>query len=311
MKSAMLASLGLLALAAVGCRDETASPTGPASDSPAAAADLVPTAPVFYQLATSGYHSCGIATDGSAWCWGLNFVGELGDGSPYTSYTPVRVTGGHAFRQVSTAGDQTCGVTTDFYAFCWGMNDFGQLGTGDRMHRFTPTPVAGGLRFYQVDTGLLHTCGVSYPDRRAYCWGLNEFGELGDGTTGSRFVPTPVAGGLAFRHVSPGQDVTCAVTTAARAYCWGRNNWGQLGDGGREAQRNRPGPVVGGLVFKQLEVGRSHTCGVTTTDTAYCWGYGRSGEIGDGRTGLRWAPRAVAGGLLFRRVAPGLGFTCA
>ena len=291
----MLAAAALLLLASplsFGCapEEEPATEVMTGISSMPLAADP----PAFFQLAASGFHSCGVASDGPGWCWGS---GPLGDGS-FGSLTPVQVAGDLEFRQVTVDGSNSCGVTTGFQAYCW--NDGGP-----------PTPVPGGLRFYNLNAGFTHTCGVSYPDRQGYCWGSNSFGELGDATLTHREVPTLVSGGLRFRHLSAGAHYSCGLTVDDKAYCWGDNQFGQLGDGSLVAQRKRPGPISGNLAFTQLEVGTAHTCAVTRDSRAYCWGYGKRGQVGDGALRIRRTPRAVAGGLTFRRVAPGSGFTCA
>lgn len=90
--------------------------------------------------------------------------------------------------------------------------------------------VAGGLRFRQLAAGFFQTCGVT-TNNVAYCWGRNDVGQLGDGTTANRLLPVPVAGGLRFHQVSAADFHTCGVTTGSQAHCWGRNFGGQLGDG--------------------------------------------------------------------------------
>jgi alpha-tubulin suppressor-like RCC1 family protein len=110
--------------------------------------------------------------------------------------------------------------------------------------RFTPRRVAGGLLFDRVSAGEFHSCGET-PGNRAYCWGNNFDGQLGDRTTTERLTPVPVVGGLIFSQVSAGGHHTCGVTTANRAFCWGFNLFGQLGDGTR-MDRLRPVAVVGG-----------------------------------------------------------------
>src|SRR5262245_46374149 len=136
-----------------------------------------------------------------------------------------------SFRQVSAGGSHTCGVTSDDRAYCWGYNNYGQLGVGTDTGQelclslgcsTRPVAVLGGLRFRQVSAGEDYTCGIT-TDYRAYCWGLNYGGALGDGTTFFRTTPVPVAGHLSFRQVSAGAVHTCAVTTDNRAYCWGYN----------------------------------------------------------------------------------------
>jgi len=137
----------------------------------------------------------------------------------------------------------------------------------------------------------------------AYCWGSNAFGQLGDGTTTQRLVPTPVAGGLTFTAVSAGWWHTCGITTSGAAYCWGNN--GFLGDG-TNTGRLVPTPVAGGLTFTTLSAGPGETCGVTTSGAAYCWGYNAFGQLGDGTTANRLIPTPVAGGLTFTAVSAGV-----
>jgi alpha-tubulin suppressor-like RCC1 family protein len=133
---------------------------------------------------------------------------------------------------------------------------------------------------------------------------------LGDGTTTTRLTPVAVAGGRQFRQVSAGSAHGCGVTPSDRAFCWGQNSNGQLGDGSNPRVSLVPVLVAGGHPFRQVDAGGAHTCAVTTTDRAFCWGNGRNGQIGDGKTFLRFTPRRVAGGLLFDRVSAGEFHSC-
>jgi alpha-tubulin suppressor-like RCC1 family protein len=232
----------------------------------------------FHQVAAGWYHSCGVNRYDVAFCWGFNNKGQLGDGTFVQHLAPVRVTGGLRFRHVVPDGLHTCGVNTESRAFCWGSNTDGQLGDGTTVQHRKPAAVAGGLSFRQVSTGATRAgswhavvCGVTTDDR-AYCWGDNDFGQLGDGTLAKRLRPTPVAGDLRFGGVSTGGEHSCGVATGGLAYCWGRNeHMGQLGDG-TYVNRLTPVAVSGGLVFREVSSGWYHTCGVTTDDRAYCWG---------------------------------------
>ena len=142
-------------------------------------------------------HSCGVASDHRAFCWGL-MDDELGSPQPapdslYQS-TPLLVAGGHRYLSVSTSQNHSCGVGLGHTAYCWGNGPFGiGLGDGKTITSITPVKVAGGLEFRAVS--VLHTaaCAVTVTDR-AYCWGTNGAGELGDGTTTARPTPVPVAG---------------------------------------------------------------------------------------------------------------------
>ncbi len=96
-------------------------------------------------------------------------------------------------------------------------------------------PVAGSLAFTTVSTGNdVYSCGVTTTGS-AYCWGLNAYGQSGDGTTANKLVPTLVSGGLTFVSVAasttPDGAHTCGLTTSGAVYCWGLNDHGQLGDG--------------------------------------------------------------------------------
>src|SRR5439155_285909 len=162
--------------------------------------------------------------------------------------------------------------------------------------RFSPAPVAGGVAFAALSAGNNgaggHICGVT-TSGAAYCWGHNGNGQLGDGTTTDRLVPTPVAGGVTFAALSAGGQHTCGVTPSGAAYCWGFNGAGGLGDG-TTTQRLVPTLVAGGVTFAALSAGEAHTCGVTTSGVVYCWGLNGNGQVGDGTTTNRLVPTAVA-----------------
>jgi alpha-tubulin suppressor-like RCC1 family protein len=190
----------------------------------------------FRQVSAGGVHTCGVAADDRAYCWGYNIYGQVGDGTEIRRrIRPVLVAGGHRFKQVSAGGamqtGHSCGVTTDGRALCWGDGRSGQLGDGETMLRFTPHAVAGGRMFRQVSAGGAHTCGTSTTNV-AWCWGDNFYGGVGDGTTSQRPTPVRVGGGLAFTQLGTGGvGHTCGTTVTNVAYCWGWNELGALGDG--------------------------------------------------------------------------------
>jgi alpha-tubulin suppressor-like RCC1 family protein len=305
----------------LGCQEDVTTPTPP---EPAAVLATTAGALAFYQVSAGNLHSCGVTTDNRAYCWGYNESGQLGTGTnigpescdgavgPFAcSRRPAPVAGGLRFHQVSAGSHYSCGVTTDFRAYCWGSNSFGQLGDGTGTDRPAPVPVvAGGRRFTRVDAGFNHTCAVSYPENRAYCWGTNSSGQLGDGTTTTRRTQVAVSGTLGFREVSVGDFHTCGVTTDNRAFCWGANDFGQIGDSSTARRRLTPTRVAGARQFRQLDTGNNHACAVTTDRRAYCWGNGREGQIGNGKAYLSFWPRAVAGGLFFDRVSAARYHTC-
>jgi alpha-tubulin suppressor-like RCC1 family protein len=186
----------------------------------------------FGMVSTGAVHSCGVTIGGAAHCWGYNGQGRLGDGTTSRRSSPVAVVGGLTFGMLSTGGGHTCGITTEGAAYCWGDNRQGQLGDGTTsvIWRTSPVAVVGGLTFATVSAGGNHTCGVT-TEGAAYCWGYNNEGQLGNGTSGRRTSPVAVAGGLTFATVGAGTFHTCGIATEGAAHCWGFNFYGQLGDG--------------------------------------------------------------------------------
>ena len=224
------------------------------------------------------------------------------------------------FRAISAGKvGHTCGVTTTDLAYCWGNNGYGHdywpLGDGTKVIlRTRPVAVSGGLKFRQVSAAWGHSCGLTTDDR-AYCWGLNGDGELGNGGGPSTNRPVPVSGGLSFRVLSAGRVHTCGLTYAGKAYCWGANSLGYLGDG-TTTDRNVPVPVLGNHTFAQISAGIEHTCAVKASGEAWCWGANRWGQLGINSTiSRKQRPAKVVGGLLFAQISAGgmqqRGTTCA
>ena len=196
----------------------------------------------FTSISAGAEHSCGVVQGGAAYCWGAGTQGQLGNGATNSETAPMAVAGNLVFTEVSAGGSHTCGVTVNEEVYCWGEGTNGQLGNGATSNRTTPVVVqvpAGTLpTFSGVSAGGTHTCAVFRGG--AQCWGVNDAGQLGDGTTQSRDAPVVVTGGLTFSAISTGQPLfaasTCGIAADQTVYCWGSGDSGQLGNGATDDQ---------------------------------------------------------------------------
>jgi alpha-tubulin suppressor-like RCC1 family protein len=167
---------------------------------------------VFRSVDAGTLTACGVATDGTGYCWGENRVGELGDGTTTSSTVPVRVAGGLTFDRIRPARGNstvlhTCGATSGGTLYCWGLNDKGQVGaTTAATCTFSVTPVPCALSPSAVsglgavaafDVGTSHSCALT-TGAAVMCWGDNTQAELGDGTNVNHPTPVAVVGGLHF-----------------------------------------------------------------------------------------------------------------
>lgn len=278
--------------------------------------------------------TCGIATTGTAYCWGSNSAGQLGNNSTTDSPLPVAVNtsgvlSGKTLKNISVGGAHTCAVASDARAYCWGSNSNGQLGNNTTTDSSVAVAVntAGvlsGKSILSISTGSSHTCVVA-SDYRVYCWGANSVGQLGNNSTTSSSVPVAVnvAGALSGKSISnvtTGVGHTCALATTGQAYCWGSGQYGRLGNA---ASSNSSVPVavsvsgaLSGKTLTEVVAGDSHTCALASDGNAYCWGYGVSGRLGNGSSSNSSSPLAVdtssaLSGKTIKDINMGYDHTCA
>jgi hypothetical protein len=209
-------------------------------------------------IAAGSYHTCALLVDGSARCWGYNANGQLGDGSITTRFSPVFVGGLFANTVAITAGAyHSCALLVDGSGRCWGRGDKGQLGDGTTTAiQSLPDTVSGLANAVALSAGgdvsgdFGHSCAL-VANGGARCWGANESGQLGDGTTTSRLTPTVVSFqqnslvttlGLTTQIVT-GSNHSCALQASGAVHCWGSNQVGQLGNG-TKINKLRPGTLL-------------------------------------------------------------------
>jgi alpha-tubulin suppressor-like RCC1 family protein len=243
-------------------------------------------------------HSLGVRQNGTAWAWGDNFRGQIGDGTSTNRSSPVTVIGGFTdWCQVSGGDRHSLGLRTNGTAWAWGFNTNGRLGDGTTTQRTSPVSVVGGFADWcQVSAGNYHSLGVRQ-NGTIWSWGRNNGGQIGDGTTTDRSSPVSVVGGFCdWCQVSAGGSHSLGVRQNGTAWAWGSNFRTQIGDG-TTTDRSSPVSVVGGFTdWCQLSAGREHSLGLRQNGTAWAWGIGFDGRLGDDTTTGRNSPVLVVGG---------------
>jgi alpha-tubulin suppressor-like RCC1 family protein len=241
-------------------------------------------------LAGTNTTACAIAS-GGARCWGYNGEGKFGNGTTGgESNTPVQVPGLESgVTKISAAGGHVCAVQNGG-AKCWGSGDAGRLGYGAADDSSSPVVPAGfDSGVTDIAAGWRHTCGIK--DGAIMCWGDNTNYQLGYGDTFSysnpyRYTPKPLTSpppGTAVA-IAAGVDLSCALMDSGAVYCWGSNGGGKLGAGSALAKSANPLPVTGlGSGVSAISANAQHACAIKS-GTAFCWGDGQYGKLGNGAT---------------------------
>lgn len=258
-------------------------------------------------VSAGGGHACALLADETVACWGGNGAGQLGpaatsDVMPF----PVSIPGLHGVKALTSGWSYSCALLADTTAVCWGSNNYGQLGNGttSMVPNPSPTPVAGLSGITAISaSGSGHTC-AALSDGTVSCWGLNDFGEVGPGST-SEIVPspTPVPGVTGVVGIAAGWDHSCALLSNGTTTCWGQNANRELGTtltGASTSTTPIPTPGVSGATA--IASFGDFTCVLYPHGVVGCWGADDQNEIGGGNapytvSGLIGAATALATGL--------------
>ncbi|MCL2822805.1 MAG: protein kinase [Polyangiaceae bacterium] len=235
----------------------------------------------YVAVAAGGMHTCAINRAGRVKCWGRNHKGQLGNNSVQNSSFPQEVSNLSGVVAISTGYTHTCAVKSNGAALCWGDNEHGRLGVGDENNRSVPVQVRGlesDVVAISAQNGF--TCAVK-KSGQLLCWGDNSEGQLGINHKQKSIVPASVRTGVS--AVAIGDEHACAISDKGTALCWGLAKFGRLGNGNGTGSVLIPGTVVAtGTNFTQISAGASHTCAMTSSGRAKCWGSNGSGELGIG-----------------------------
>ena len=253
-------------------------------------------------------NACALTTDGEPMCWGSNIGYKLGYGVIFTfTASPQPVLGQHRFTSISTGFQHSCGIDADSTAWCWGANGDGQLGSG-APGTATPEPqrVASENRWkFIVAAGHGGTCAIAADDV-PYCWGHNDFYQLGRPPQSVAPEILPWGDGPATRLISKDHFVSCLVLVNGEGWCSGQRN-------GSGSWQHAPAQIAGGYRFRSIATGQYHSCGVTHAGVTYCWGstWG-TGSLGTGSLDEdhQSEPVPVQGGPEFTVLTAGVYHTC-
>ncbi|MFC1482352.1 RCC1 domain-containing protein [Myxococcota bacterium] len=250
--------------------------------------------------------TCAVRVDGSVWCWGLNNLGQLGDGLTHQpsssgdcSPNPVNVLGVIDAHLLASGLGSNCAMAGVGDIYCWGKNYAGQLGDGTTIDRSTPVQNTLLTNVVSMALGNVHACAL-LSDGSVFCWGLNYCGILGDGvdthgqcTTADAdcsLIPVQVQGLTDVVQIKIGNDNSCALRSDGTVHCWGCNFFGHFAvdpiDGPEDCVGDPcsrvPYQISGIADAAEISIGGSHGCAILQNGTAKCWGEGGSGQHGDG-----------------------------
>ena len=273
-----------------------------------------------------GLNDCSTGDDGADLILRLNGVEEsitlqrAGDSKFRGQQQPSALV---TFTALEIGAFHSCGITVFERAYCWGSNGEGRLGSispTDSAARNRPVPVRGDRAYRSVSAGDSHTCAIDAAGQ-AYCWGKNDWAQLGSGSANNGANVDPIlVGGHTFAAIDIGWRNTCGITESGALFCWGLGTSGRLGTGDTSATLV-PIPAVTATAFAALALGEHHGCGIANDSLLYCWGDNSMGQLGAtsgeacvdifGRTtGCATTPTLVSPSLRFLSVSAGRSHTC-
>ncbi|MEZ4870592.1 MAG: hypothetical protein R3C14_55195 [Caldilineaceae bacterium] len=247
-------------------------------------------------ISAGGYHTCALTTVGDVQCWGSNRVGQLGHGSVPDSRTPVEVSLKNQVSAIHAGADHTCSLLQDSRMQCWGDNGAGQLGNGSTRASNVPIDMSGfSATVSAIATGAFNTCILTTVGG-VKCWGDNDSGQLGIGSTHNISIPTDVIGlSNGVSAISAGWRQSCALMTSGSVMCWGDNTFGQLGITDSFYVSTPMTMTELTNAVDAISSGGEHLCALMQTGGVKCWGANYLGQLGIGSTDDMERPTDVIG----------------
>jgi hypothetical protein len=223
-------------------------------------------------LAAGSYYSLAIRNDGTAWGWGINSVGQTGDGTTTSPRLLPRIaTGLTGIVAIDGGEGHTHALTSDGTLLGFGGNSNGRLGDGTTTARLLPTAITGITGLVAVRDAYDHTIALK-GDASVYAWGNNSYGQLGDGTTTQRTSPTAITGGTSVTAIAALQDFSVALKQDGTILSWGRNTMGQLGNG-TTTNSSSPVSVSSITTATAIAAGQFHVLALLSNGRVMAWGH--------------------------------------
>jgi alpha-tubulin suppressor-like RCC1 family protein len=248
-------------------------------------------------VSAASYHICAILDDDTLKCWGQNTFLGYGSSSGYTDApktTAVNLGSGRTAKSVSLQWQHTCAILDDDTVKCWGYGSNSQLGYGGTTAYLSPpsSTVNLGMGVTSISVGHYTSCAI-LTNGGVKCWGVNDKGQVGDGTTTTRLSPVDVDLGTGFtaKMVSIGYNSACAVLNDDSIKCWGDNEYAQFGDWQSTTLCRQPSDIdcsPAGLTAKSVSTCKTTSfrygsaCAVMNDDSIWCWGLNTEGLAGVG-----------------------------
>ncbi|PPD53658.1 MAG: hypothetical protein CTY12_04640, partial [Methylotenera sp.] len=232
------------------------------------------------QISGGNNHVAALKTDGTLWAWGSNNFGQFGNGTTTSTSSPIQIGSLDAWLYISAGNSTTSLIKKDGSLWVCGYNGVGQLGDGTTTNRSSPVQVGSLTDWKQVSMGGGYSTLAIKSNGTLWGWGLNSFGEVGNGTITQTSSPVQIGSLTDWKQVACGYQHTVAVRGNGTLWSWGLNTSGQLGDG---TTTNRSSPVqVGSLnTWRQVDCGFIHAVARKVDGTGWSWGANSFGQLGD------------------------------
>ena len=283
---------------------------------------------------SAGYdHTCGVLSDGRAFCWGSNTYGQLGTGNNTSSTSPVQVKTTGALRdktivQIAAGTQFTIALDSDGVVYTWGIYSYGQLGNGSActscLGSSSPGSIASagvlaGKTIKSISAGDMHGLTID-ANGLAHSWGYNAYCGLGYGACSSsssnvdfkKTIPVDVLStgalnGKTLSMIYGGKRYSAALSNENKIYTWGLNTYGQLGIGNTYNQSSpiavSTSGVLSGKVIEKVSAGDSAILALDSNGVVYSWGRNNAGQLGINSTTNATSPAlVVSNGVLNSKV---------